>query len=113
MLVPRTNTNFALAYVAGKIFCFGAKNIDSHLDLTFTVFVECCDIAADQWIHVPPMPTTAVYLNAVVHDQFVYVLGGRTDLTTRDSLLRFDHRCPDWTTLSAMPTQLWCVCRVR
>ena len=67
-------------------------------------FVECYDIAANRWKYVARMPTALVDLNAVVHNQFVYVLGGRTGVNTHHSLLRFDHRCLDWTTLSAMPT---------
>jgi len=98
MLFPKSN--FALAYVAGKIFCFGGLSMNQHP----SEFVECYDIAANQWKYVGMMPTVLIDLNAVVHNQFVYVLGGRTGVNTHHSLLRFDHRCLDWTTLSAMPT---------
>jgi len=98
MLFPKSN--FALAYVAGKIYCFGGLSMNQHP----SEFVECYDIAANQWKYIGMMPSVLIDLNVVVHSQYVYVLGGRTGVTTHQSVMRFDHRCLDWTTLSAMPT---------
>lgn len=97
MLFPKSN--FALAHVAGKIYCFGGLSMQHPSEI-----VECYDIVANQWKYIGMMPRTLIDLNAVVHNQFIYVLGGRTGVTTHHSLLRFDPRCLDWTTLSAMPT---------
>ena len=98
MLFPKSN--FALAYVAGKIYSFGGLSVNQHP----SEFVECYNVAENRWKYVGMMPTVLIDLNAVVHGQFVYVLGGRTGVTTHHSVMRFDHRCADWTTLSAMPT---------
>jgi len=97
MLFPKSN--FALAYVAGKIFCFGGLSMNEHP----SEFVECYDIAANQWKYVARMPTALVDLNAVVHNQFVYVLGGRRGVTTHHSLLRLT--IVAWTGLPSLPCQ--------
>jgi len=98
MLFPKSN--FALAHIAGKIYCFGGLSINQHP----SEIVECYDIAANQWKYVGMMPTTLIDLNAVVYGPYIYVLGGRTGVTTHHSLMRFDTRRLDWTNLSAMPT---------
>lgn len=98
MLFPKSN--FALAHLAGKIYCFGGLSVNQHP----SEIVECYDIPANQWKYVGMMPTTLIDVNSVVYNQFVYVLGGRTGVTTHHALLRFDPRRLDWTTLSAMPT---------
>jgi len=98
MLFPKSN--FTLAHLAGKIYCFGGLSMNQHP----SEIVECYDILANQWKYVGMMPTTLIDVNSVVYNQFVYVLGGRTGVTTHHALLRFDPRRLDWTTLSAMPT---------
>lgn len=98
MLFPKSN--FALAHLAGKIYCFGGLSVDQHP----SEIVECYDIVANQWKYVGMMPTTLIDLSAVVYNQFIYVLGGRTGVNTHHALLRFDPQRLDWTTLAAMPT---------
>jgi len=98
MLFPKSN--FVLVHVAGKIYCFGGLSVNQHP----SEIIECYDIAANQWKYVGMMPTTLIDLNAVVYNQFVYIIGGRTGVTTHHSLMRFDPRHQDWATLSRMPT---------
>jgi len=98
MLFPKSN--FALAHVAGKIYCFGGLSVTQHP----SEIVECYDIAVNQWKYIGMMPMMLIDLNAVAYNHFIYVLGGRTGVTTHHSLLRFDPRRLDWTTMSAMPT---------
>ena len=98
MLFPKSN--FALAYVAGKIYCFGGLSDNQHP----SEIVECYNIATNQWKYVGMMPALLVDLNAVVYHQFIYVLGGRIGVTTHQSLLRFDPQRLEWTTLSSIPS---------
>jgi len=96
--IPRApipySESFALAHVAGKIYLFG--------EVSVVGIVECYDIAADHWKRIGFMPTALSELNAVTYRDFVYVLGGNTEMT-HYSLLRFDPKCLNWTTLSAVP----------
>ena len=50
------------------------------------------------------MPKELVDFVAVVYSQNVYIFGGRTDDDDQDSILRFDPRQIEWTTLTAMTT---------
>ena len=99
--IPRApmvcSQKFALAHVAGKIYAF--------VDAFDMGVVECYDIAADHWKHMFVfMPTHLSELNAVTYRDFVYVLGREGDTEMPHySLLRFDPKCLDWTTLSAVP----------
>jgi BTB And C-terminal Kelch/Kelch motif len=98
MLFPKSN--FALACVGGKIYCFGGLSINQHP----SEIVECYDVAANQWKYTGMMPTTLVDLTAVTYNQSVFIFGGRTGVTVHDSALRYEPRRSEWTTLAAMRT---------
>lgn len=102
MLFPKSN--FALAHVGGKIYCFGGLSVNQHP----SEVVECYDIAANQWKYVGMMPVLMADLNAVVCDEFVYVLGGHMAFIYHCILMRFDARRLEWTTLAAMPSPRFC-----
>jgi len=98
MLFPKSN--FALASVCGKIYCFGGLSINQHP----SEIVECYDTSSNQWKYTGMMPMTLVDLAAVTYNQNIYIFGGRTGVTVHDSVLRYDPRRSEWTTLTAMRT---------
>lgn len=98
MLFPKSN--FGLAYVAGRIYCFGGLSINQHP----SEIVESYDVAANQWKYVGMMPTTLVDLSVVVQNSLIYVLGGRTGVVANNTSLRYDPKRAEWMTLVGMPT---------
>lgn len=98
MLFPKSN--FSLAYVSGKIYCFGGLSINQHP----SEIIECYDIAKNQWKYMGMMPTTLVDLSTVVLNSFIYVLGGRTGVGAHNTTMKYDPKTCEWTTLSGMPT---------
>lgn len=98
MLFPKSN--FALAHVGGMIFCFGGLTINQHP----TEIIECYDIALNKWSYVSMMPTTLVDLSAVVHNEQIYILGGRTGVGAHNVVMRYSPKKGDWTSLAGMPT---------
>lgn len=98
MLFPKSN--FALAHVEGKIYCFGGLTLNQHP----TEIIEKYDIAQNRWSYVGMMPTTLVDLSAIVHNKMVYILGGRTGVGAHNVVMRYDPRKAEWTSLAGMPT---------
>lgn len=98
MLFPKSN--FALAYIDNKIYCFGGLTLNQHP----TEIIECFDIAMNRWSYVGMMPTTLVDLSAVVHAGLIYVLGGRTGVGAHNVVMSFDPKRREWTPLAGMPT---------
>lgn len=98
MLFPKSN--FSLAYVDGKVFCFGGLTLNQHP----TEIVECYDIKTNRWNYVGMMPTTLVDLCTVVYHGLIYVLGGRTGVGAHNVVICFDPKKNEWTSLAGMPT---------
>ena len=98
MLFPKSN--FALAQVGGKLYCFGGLTFQQQP----TEIVECYDIGLNKWTYAGIMPTCLVDLQAISHGGYVYVLGGRTGVGAHNAALRWDPRCAEWKTLAGMPT---------
>ncbi len=98
MLFPKSN--FSLACVDGKIYCFGGLTINQHP----TEIIEKYDISLNRWSYVGMMPTTLVDLSTVVHNGLIYILGGRTGVGAHNVVMRYDPRKQEWTSLAGMPT---------
>ncbi len=98
MLFPKSN--FALACVEGKIYCFGGLTLNQHP----TEIIERYDIALNRWNYVGMMPTTLVDLSTVVHNNQIYILGGRTGVGAHNVVMRYDPRRTEWASLAGMPT---------
>lgn len=98
MLFPKSN--FSLAYVLGKIYCFGGLSVNQHP----SEIIESYDIARNQWKYMGMMPTTLVDLATVVHNSVIYVLGGRTGVGAHNTTMKYEPKTCEWTTLSGMPT---------
>ena len=98
MLFPKSN--FALAYVEGKIYCFGGLTINQHP----TEIIERYDLTLNRWNYVGMLPTTLVDLSAVVHNGQIYILGGRTGVGAHNIVMKYDPRRSEWTSLAGMPT---------
>ena len=98
MLFPKSN--FALASVDGKIYCFGGLTLNQHP----TEIVERYDIALNRWNYVGMMPTTLVDLSTVVFGGIVYILGGRTGVGAHNVVMKYDPHRAEWTSLAGMPT---------
>ena len=98
MLFPKSN--FALAYLEGKVYCFGGLTINQHP----TEIIERYDITLNRWNYVGMMPTTLVDLSTVVYNGQIYILGGRTGVGAHNVVMKYDPRRSEWTSLSGMPT---------
>lgn len=98
MLFPKSN--FTLAYLDGKIYCFGGLTVNQHP----TEIVECYDISNNRWNYVGMMPTTLVDLSSVVYKSQIYILGGRTGVGAHNVVMKYDPKNFEWTTLAGMPT---------
>ncbi|ELT96732.1 hypothetical protein CAPTEDRAFT_109214 [Capitella teleta] len=98
MLFPKSN--FALAQVGNTLFCFGGLTINQHP----TEIIESYDITLNKWSYVSMMPTTLVDLSAVVHDDLIYVLGGRTGVGAHNVVMRYNPKKSEWLSLAGMPT---------
>ena len=98
MLFPKSN--FAMACVDGKIYCFGGLTIKRHP----TEIIECYDVSRNRWNYVGMMPTPLVDLATVVVGEQIYVLGGRTGVGAHNVVMRYNPRGNEWTSLAGMPT---------
>ena len=98
MLFPKSN--FVLAAVDNKLFCFGGLTINQHP----TEIIECYDIKLNKWSYVGMMPTPLVDLSAMVYKGMMYILGGRTGVGAHNIMMRFEHKKNEWTSLAGMPT---------
>ena len=92
--------NFALAYVDGKIYCFGGVSENQHP----TEIIERYDINQNKWSYVGMMPATLVDLSAVVYGGCIYILGGRTGVGAHNVVMKYDPSTADWINLAGMPT---------
>ena len=98
MLFPKSN--FALAYLSGKIYCFGGLSINQHP----SEIIECYDVQSNQWKYVGMMPTTVVDLAVVAFNNHIYMIGGRSGSEMKNVVMRCDPKSAAWTTLAGMPT---------
>ena len=98
MLFPKSN--FTLAAVDGKIYCFGGLTLNQLP----TEIIESYDISKNRWNYVGMMPTTLVDLSSVVHNGVMYILGGRTGVGAHNVVMSYDPRKSEWTSLAGMPT---------
>ena len=98
MLFPKSN--FSLAYVNGKIYCFGGLTKNQHP----TEIIECYDIEQNRWNYVGMLHTTLVDLSTVVYRGAIYILGGRTGIGAHNVVMRYEPSTAEWTTLAGMPT---------
>lgn len=83
MLFPKSN--FTLASLKGKIYCFGGLTENKHP----TEIIEVYDIERNRWNYEGMLPTTLVDLASVVYDDKIYLLGGRTGVGAHNSLIRY------------------------
>ncbi|KAL3874657.1 hypothetical protein ACJMK2_037639 [Sinanodonta woodiana] len=98
MLFPKSN--FTLAELNGKIYCFGGLTENKHP----TEIVEVYDIEKNRWNYHGMLPTTLVDLSSVVYQNHIYLLGGRTGVGAHNNLLRYDPEQEEWTSLAGMLT---------
>ncbi|XP_050404333.1 kelch-like protein diablo [Patella vulgata] len=98
MLFPKSN--FSLAFHEGKIYSLGGLTVNQHP----TEIVECYDIAKNRWNYVGMMPTTLVDLSTVVYRGEIYLLGGRTGVGAHNTVMKFDPKKTEWSTLAGMLT---------
>ncbi|KAK2141152.1 hypothetical protein LSH36_1153g00045 [Paralvinella palmiformis] len=98
MLFPKSN--FSLAAVGGFIFCFGGVTLNQHP----TEIVEKYNISQNRWSYVGMMPTMLVDLVTVVHNDLIYILGGRTGVGAHNIVMSFDPKTCEWNHLAGMPT---------
>ena len=82
MLFPKSN--FTLASLNGKIYCFGGLTENKHP----TEIIEVYDIDRNRWNYQGMLPTTLVDLGSVVYNDAIYLLGGRTGVGAHNSLIR-------------------------
>ena len=83
MLFPKSN--FTLASLNGKIYCFGGLTENKHP----TEIIEVYDVDKNRWNYQGMLPTTLVDLGSVVYDSHIYLLGGRTGVGAHNSLIRY------------------------
>ena len=98
MLFPKSN--FTLVSADGQIYCFGGLTVNQHP----TEIIEKYDIGLNRWSYVGMMPTTLVDLSSIVHQNLIYILGGRTGVGAHNIVMRYDPRKTEWTSLAGMPT---------
>ena len=97
MLSPKSN--YALACVSGKIFCFGGMTKDRRQSED----IECYDIEQNRWKCVGQLPAPLVDLSTVVYRGAIYILGGRTEYVSSDVALRYEPSTAEQTELARMP----------
>jgi len=82
MLFPKSN--FTLASLNGKVYCFGGLTENKHP----TEIIEVFDVERNRWNYQGMLPTTLVDLASVVYSDRIYLLGGRTGVGAHNSLIR-------------------------
>lgn len=82
MLFPKSN--FTLASLKGKVYCFGGLTENKHP----TEIIEVFDMERNRWNYQGMLPTTLVDLSSVVCNDRIYLLGGRTGVGAHNSLIR-------------------------
>ncbi|KAH3851436.1 kelch-like protein 12 isoform X2 [Dreissena polymorpha] len=98
MLFPKSN--FTLASLNGKIYCFGGLTENKHP----TEIIEVYDIERNRWNYQGMLPTTLVDLSSIVYKEHIYLVGGRTGVGAHNSLIRYSPENEDWTSLAGMLT---------
>ncbi|XP_060571917.1 kelch-like protein 3 [Ruditapes philippinarum] len=98
MLFPKSN--FTLASLNGKVYCFGGLTENKHP----TEIIEVYDIERNRWNYQGMLPTTLVDLASVVFNENIYLLGGRTGVGAHNSLIRYNPETEEWTSLAGMLT---------
>ena len=97
MLSPKSN--YALAYVTGKIYCFGGMTKDRRQSED----IECYDIEQNRWKCVGQLPAPLVDLSTIVYRGSIYILGGRTEYVSSNVVLRYEPSTAEQTELARMP----------
>ncbi|XP_033734838.1 kelch-like protein 20 [Pecten maximus] len=98
MLFPKSN--FSLASLGGKIYCFGGLTENQHP----TEIIEVYDINKNRWSYQGMLPTSLVDLACVVHEEHIFLLGGRTGVGAHNLVVMYHPVEGQWITRSGMLT---------
>ncbi|XP_060079210.1 kelch-like protein 28 [Ylistrum balloti] len=98
MLFPKSN--FSLASLGGKIYCFGGLTENQHP----TEIIEVYDIDKNRWSYQGMLPTSLVDLACVVHEEHIFLLGGRTGVGAHNLVVMYHPVKGQWITRAGMLT---------
>lgn len=98
MLFPKSN--FTLASLGKKIYCFGGVTENQHP----TEIIEVYDIEKNRWSYQGMLPTTLVDLCSVVYDEYIFLLGGRTGVGAHNLVVMYHPIKGNWISRAGMPT---------
>lgn len=98
MLFPKSN--FTLASLGKKIYCFGGVTENQHP----TEIIEVYDIEKNRWSYQGMLPTTLVDLCSVVYDEYIFLLGGRTGVGAHNLVVMYHPTKGNWISRAGMPT---------
>ena len=98
MLFPKSN--FTLACLGKKIYCFGGVTENQHP----TEIIEVYDIEKNRWSYQGMLPTTLVDLCSVVFEEYIFLLGGRTGVGAHNLVVMYHPVKGNWISKAGMPT---------
>ncbi|XP_062595496.1 kelch-like protein 12 [Saccostrea cucullata] len=98
MLFPKSN--FTLAELSGKIYCFGGVTENQHP----TEIIEVYDIQHNKWSYQGMLPTTVVDLASVTYNEYIFLLGGRTGVGAHNLVVMYHPEKGHWITRAGIPT---------
>lgn len=98
MLFPKSN--FTLAELSGKIYCFGGVTENQHP----TEIIEVYDIQQNKWSYQGMLPTTVVDLASVTYKDYIFLLGGRTGVGAHNLVVMYHPEKGHWITRAGIPT---------
>lgn len=98
MLFPKSN--FTLAELSGRIYCFGGVTDNQHP----TEIIEVYDIQQNKWSYQGMLPTTVVDLSSVTYKDYIFLLGGRTGVGAHNLVVMYHPEKGHWITRAGIPT---------
>ena len=98
--LPQPNNHGMAAGVRGKVYLIGGQTTDAgnYVDTVYEL-----DPGGDKWVEKAPMPTARSSGVAVVHDNKIYVAGGRPP--RGNDFAVYDPAADRWQVLANLPTQ--------
>ena len=100
--LPQGGAVYGAVAVEGKIYAFGAYHHNANTYYTSGKY----DPATNTWISIPPMPTLRIEFATAVHENKIYIIGGKENrgAASLSTVEVYDPATNSWTSRTSMPT---------